>query len=166
VARWTGTWLSGPLGPAADRDTDPSWPGRRFGLPEAGAGAVAATSARLAALLVDVVVGALLGGLVNAVIGDPTSLQRTLAVNGSFALQVMVLQSLTGQSMGMRLVGIRVARPAQHAAVPGFLPVAVRTALLFLVLPALLLDQDGRGLHDKAAGTVVLQARGGRRRAG
>jgi len=38
-------------------------------------------------------------------------------VAGAFALQVVLLQSLTGQSIGMRLLGIRVARlGAQHLA--------------------------------------------------
>jgi uncharacterized RDD family membrane protein YckC len=155
VARWTGDWISGLASGPAEGD----WPGRRLGLPEEGAGAVASIVARFGALVVDLVVGALIGALVNAYLGDPSALERTLAVNGSFALQVIVLQSLTGQSIGMRLVGIRVARLADPAAAPGFLPVAIRTALLFLVLPAVVMDRDGRGLHDKAGGTIVLEAR-------
>jgi uncharacterized RDD family membrane protein YckC len=79
---------------------------------------------------------------------------------------VILLQSLTGQSIGMRLVGIRVARLASLDAPPGFLPAAIRTALIFLVIPAVVLDRDGRGLHDKAAGTVVLRAEGSRSFAG
>jgi uncharacterized RDD family membrane protein YckC len=35
----------------------------------------------------------------------------------------------------------------------------VRTVLLCLVIPAFIWDRDGRGLHDKAAGTVVVRAR-------
>ncbi|MEX2289131.1 MAG: RDD family protein [Mycobacteriales bacterium] len=159
MARWTGTWMSGPAAAGAERRPEGVWPGRRYGFPQDGSGAVATTGAKLAALLVDIAVGALIGGLLNAYLGDPTSLQRTLATNGSFALQVILLQSLTGQSMGMRLLGIRVARLADPAGIPGFLPAAVRTALLFLVLPAVILDRDGRGLHDKAAGTVVLRVR-------
>ena len=33
---------------------------------------------------------------------------------------------------------------------------AVRTVLLCLVLPLMIVDPDGRSLHDKAAGTVEL----------
>jgi uncharacterized RDD family membrane protein YckC len=35
--------------------------------------------------------------------------------------------------------------------------VVVRTALLCLFLPATFWDHDGRGLHDKAAGTVIVR---------
>ena len=38
------------------------------------------------------------------------------------------------------------------------MPVALRTALLLLLVPALITDRDGRGLHDRAAGTVVVRA--------
>ncbi len=34
----------------------------------------------------------------------------------------------------------------------------VRTALIALVVPPLVFDRDGRGLHDMAAGTVVVHA--------
>lgn len=164
MARWTGTWLSGLAAAGADREG--VWPGRRYGLPPEGPDAVATTGSRFAALLVDIVIGALIGALVNGYLEDPTSLQRTLATNGSFALQVILLQSLTGQSLGMLLIGIRVARLTEPAQSPGFLPVAVRTALIFLVVPAVILDRDGRGLHDKAGGTVVLRAKGARSFAG
>lgn len=131
-----------------------------MGLPEQGAGAMATTGARVAALFVDILVGGLIGGLVNVFVTDPSSNVRALAANGAFALQVLILTALTGQSVGMRLLGIRVARIKDPAAVPGFLPTAVRLMLLCLVLPALVFDRDGRGLHDKAAGTAVLRAKG------
>ena len=35
----------------------------------------------------------------------------------------------------------------------------VRTALLVLVTPAVIWDPDQRGLHDKAAGTVLVRRR-------
>ena len=165
MARWTGTWISGLAAAGVARPAG-TWPGRRHGFPEDGPGAVATTGSRFAALVVDILVGGLIAALVNGYLGDPTLLERNLAVNGSFALQVILLQSLTGQSLGMRLIGIRVAPLQQPDAVPGFLPVAVRTALLFLVVPAVVLDRDGRGLHDKAAGTVVLRAEGSRSFAG
>ena len=165
MARWTGTWLTGLAAAGAERPAG-VWPGRRYGLPEDGPGAVATTGSRFAALFVDILVGGLVAALVNGYLGDPSLLVRNLVVNGSFAVQVVLLQSLTGQSLGMRLIGIRVARLQQPGAVPGFLPVAVRTALLFLVLPAIVLDRDGRGLHDKAAGTVVLRAESSRSFAG
>jgi uncharacterized RDD family membrane protein YckC len=159
MARWTGTWLSGLAAAGADRRAEGSWSGRRYGLPEEGTGAVATTGSRIAALVLDIVAGALIGGFFLGLLDDPTFLERTLVVDGSLVLQVILLQALTGQSLGMKLAGIRVARVAALEEPPGFVPAALRTALLVLVLPALLLDRDGRGLHDKAAGTIVVRAR-------
>ncbi len=158
MPRWTETWLSGL---PSTRPQD-GWKGRRLGLPPEGVGAVATTGSRLAAFFVDLIVGGAIGGLVNVFVTDPTPLQRTLSGNGAFALQVLVLTALTGQTLGMKLLGLRVARLHDLGAVPGFLPAALRTGLLVLLLPALLFDRDGRGLHDKAAGTVVLRAKTGR----
>jgi uncharacterized RDD family membrane protein YckC len=42
---------------------------------------------------------------------------------------------------------------------PGLWRAALRTALLLLLVPALVWDRDGRGLHDKAAGTVLVHVR-------
>ena len=41
--------------------------------------------------------------------------------------------------------------------VPGLLRAAVRTGLLLLVVPAVVQDGDGRSLHDRAAGTVIVR---------
>ncbi|MCW2679727.1 MAG: domain containing protein [Frankiales bacterium] len=157
MARWTGTWLSGLTAAGADRQAEGSWPGQRYGLPEDGEGAVATTGSRAAALFVDVLAGALIAAFLRSFVDDPSFLVRTLVVDGSMVLQVLLLQALTGQSLGMRLIGIRVGKAAAPGEVPGLVPAAIRTALLVLVLPAVLMDRDGRGLHDKAAGTIVLR---------
>jgi uncharacterized RDD family membrane protein YckC len=157
MARWTGTWLSG-LG-AAGVDTTPrdGWRGRRLGFPPEGAGAIATSGSRIAGFVIDIVAGALIGALVLAFLDTPTDLQRTLASNGAFALQVLVLTTLTGQSLGKRVLGLRVVRLADRDGPPGFLAAAVRTALLVLIVPAVIVDRDGRGLHDRAAGTAVVR---------
>ena len=41
----------------------------------------------------------------------------------------------------------------------GLLTALLRTALLVLLVPALVYDRDKRGLHDRAAKTVVVRAR-------
>lgn len=161
MARWTGTWLSGLGAAGVAVRPEGDWPGRRFGLPADGSGALAGTGARLAAFVLDLLAGALIGGLINGLVVDPTEGQRILAANGAFALQVLLLTALTGQSLGMRVVGLRVRRlrTGPPADPPGFLPAAIRTALLLLFLPALIFDRDGRGLHDKAAGTAVVRTK-------
>lgn len=132
--------------------------GSGLGLPAEGPGSVASVGARVVAFLLDAAAGVLLGGLVGIGV-DLTPLERGLVNNGAFALQMVVLQALTGQSLGMRVVGLRVHRLTSPDGLPGFLPALVRTALLLLLLPAVVFDRDGRGLHDRAASTVVVRAR-------
>lgn len=133
--------------------------GASLGLPATGPRSVASLGQRVVAFVLDVLAGALIGGLLNAFVVDPEPLQRSLAANGAFAVEVAILTALTGQTIGMRLVGIRVLRLSAPDGLPGFVSALVRTALLMLVLPAVVFDRDGRGLHDRAAGTIVVRAR-------
>src|SRR5690606_19138278 len=87
-----------------------------------------------------------------------------------FAVENLVLVSTLGTTVGHRLLGLQVLRllpvpvdtPAGRTRVvgpPGFRAGLIRTVLLCLVVPALIPDADNRGLHDRAAGTVILRAR-------
>ena len=70
---------------------------------------------------------------------------------------VTVLTWLGGASMGQRLLGLRVVRLGGR---PIGLPRAfLRTLLVCLVVPAVVWDRDGRGMHDKLAGTAQLRLR-------
>lgn len=81
----------------------------------------------------------------------------TLAI---FAAQHLVLVASLGTTIGHRLVGMRVVREDGGAYV-GLLKALARTVLLLMVLPAVVWDEDGRGLHDRGAGTVIVRwARG------
>jgi len=70
-----------------------------------------------------------------------------------FAVENLLLVGTLGSTIGHRVVGLRVVSTDGKAARP--LQVLVRTVLLCLFLPAMFWDKDGRGLHDKAAGTVI-----------
>ncbi len=83
-----------------------------------------------------------------------------------FALENMVMVSVLGYTVGHRVMGMAVLRltpddittpSAWLAHVPGPRAALVRTALLCLALPAMFSDRDGRGYHDRAAGTVILR---------
>lgn len=63
-----------------------------------------------------------------------------------------------GITPGMFALGIRVAR-IDGAAMVGPLRAIPRTIMVGVVIPAVIWDADGRGLHDKAVGTVVLRFR-------
>ncbi|WP_249223261.1 RDD family protein [Microbacterium sp. CIAB417] len=70
-------------------------------------------------------------------------------------LQIVFIPTLGG-SPGHRIVGLRVVR-AGGGWVGLWRPI-VRTLLLVVVIPAVIWDPDQRGLHDKAAGTILLRA--------
>jgi len=67
---------------------------------------------------------------------------------------------LFGQTPGMWATKIRCVSFADGQPV-GIGPALVRGVLLALVVPALIMDGDRRGLHDRAAGTVVVILPGG-----
>jgi uncharacterized RDD family membrane protein YckC len=130
--------------------------GSSLGLPESGPGSVASLGIRVAAYLVDSVSSALIAALFVPDLYDGRRGILTLVV---FVLQYLLLGSLTGQTLGMRLLGLRMMRLTARDAPPTFTPMAIRSALLVLLIPAVVFDRDGRGLHDKAAGTVVVRTR-------
>jgi uncharacterized RDD family membrane protein YckC len=66
-----------------------------------------------------------------------------------------VLIGLFGRTVGMSLAGIRCISMADGGAIglgKGF----VRAILLALLIPAMIMDASRRGLHDRAAGSVVV----------
>lgn len=132
------------------------FPGERLGLPETGPASVARFGRRLAALLVDWVASLLLVRLFfpHLGYGTPESSFATLMV---FALELIFFTWVAGASFGQRLLGMQVVRLDGRA--PGLGRAIVRTLLLCLAVPALIWDQDSRGLHDRTAGTVLLRSR-------
>jgi len=168
-----GAWLEGTPGGRS--------PGRVTGLrlPDEGPGALAPLSRRTAALVVD-------WGLSMAVASifwqDPAALgPRVLGAEPWATLLVfvgstVVLVGLLGHTVGHRALGLRVARvvpvpdptpvradgeggPQRMAAKgpPGLVAAALRTVLLAMVIPPVVWDRAGRGMHDVAARTVVVR---------
>lgn len=80
----------------------------------------------------------------------------TLILLAIFALEHLLLLSTTGYTLGHRIVGLRVV--SLDGRTPRPTQVLVRTLLLCLFLPAMFWDKDGRGLHDKAAGTLLVRS--------
>ena len=121
------------------------------GLPEAGPGSVAPAGPRLGAFLVDVV----LSGLVAALFTAPElPRNRSLLV---FAVLYFGFTVLGGQTPGMRLLQLRVARVDRKVPV-GLWRAAVRTLGVILLIPALIRDGEGRSLHDRLTQTAVVRA--------
>jgi uncharacterized RDD family membrane protein YckC len=153
VGRVSGSWLDGPGGASVAADAG-GYVGERLGLPPDGARSVAGMGRRLGALFIDWVIA--------LVIVSPFTGHRPFAPGSNspwvlavFAAEYIVLVSLIGRTIGMRLCGIAVMR--LDGGRVGFPAVVVRTFLLLLFVPAVIYDRDRRGLHDKAAGCVVVR---------
>lgn len=158
-----GSWLEGTPGGSAESG--------RLGLPATGRGSPAGLPRRLIGVAVDwllsLAVSSVLfpaddAGAMGLLAGAPLA---TLAV---FGASTAVLVALLGHTIGHRLVGVGVVRlrdvtgavagdGAARQRPPGLVAAVVRTVLLCLVIPAAVWDGDGRGLHDVAAGTVIVR---------
>lgn len=140
--RWAGSWLPGSR---AAREEN-GYPGQRFGLPEEGPKSVAGVGRRLGALLIDWLLCMIISLAVFR------TQVWTIAI---FAAEVYLLTALTGFTVGKRLLGLRVVRLDGKPV--GLWWALVRTLLLLAVVPPLVFDSDLRGLHDKAANTLVIR---------
>lgn len=152
-----GSWLEGiPTDPnAADR----------LGLPVNGPGSRATLGPRVLALMVDWAVATLIAYLVLGIAGERRGFWEGLAEVpplsqlGIFAVMTWLLVATLGSTIGHRIFGLRVLRLDDRRRPVGLARAAIRTALLCLVIPAVVWDAEGRGLHDKAAGTVLVRTR-------
>ncbi|MBS2963591.1 RDD family protein [Actinocrinis puniceicyclus] len=145
-----GGWLEGPrAGSAQDAE---GYRGRRLGLPESGPGSLAPQGRRLGALVVDWAVAEMLA---LAFGWHASSAQGQWGTIALFGAEHLVLLSLWGTTLGKRLFGLRVGKLGGPLTP---LHVILRTVLLLLVVPAVVWDRDGRGLHDRLAGTVEVRS--------
>jgi uncharacterized RDD family membrane protein YckC len=153
MARWIESWMPGSPGGAAG-DTAGTHPGERFGLPAHGVSSVAGFGRRAVALLVDWLIAY---GIAALLIGPGALDDRNLGwtVLGVWFLITAVPVAAFGASAGMTALGIRVAS-LDSAAVVGVPRALLRTFMIALVLPAIFRDEDGRGWHDRAVGSVVV----------
>jgi uncharacterized RDD family membrane protein YckC len=132
--------------------------GERLGLPATGQGAIAKTNPRIWAFIVDALAASLVAGLFVSARGAPGTTSHLPGLWSwiPFVLDYVVGLLVAGRSLGMYLLKIRVIRVDQDAAIgPG--RAIVRTVLLSLLIPALVWDRDGRGMHDRFTDTAVVQ---------
>ena len=146
-----GGWLQGPGASSADEGAPPTgYPGERLGLPAGGPGAIAPLGRRVLGVVLDWAFALLIAGGVLRPLewGQFAPLVALLAMN-------VVLVGTAGFTVGHRIAGLRVQ--AVDGALPGPVRALVRGVLLCLAIPAVFWDRDQRGLHDKAAGTVIVR---------
>lgn len=139
--------------------TPQSFRGETLGLPELGAGSLATTGQRLGAFVVDALASALVAALFVRVAGGRGAGGH---LPGSWSLIPFVIDYVIGglvggRTLGMYLFGLRLVRVDRPAAIDP-LRAVYRTALLLLLVPAVIWDRDGRGLHDRLTDTAVVRA--------
>ncbi|MFF4544142.1 RDD family protein [Streptomyces sp. NPDC001435] len=147
-----GSWLSGPRAAMEDAGADFGYRGEQLGLPEEGPGSIARPGRRLGALAVDWGLCLLIAyGLIT------DSYNKAAQVWAPLILLVLLVLTLgtVGSTPGKRLFGLRVVALDTGRVNP--LRALLRTVLFFLAVPALVWDRDGRGLHDRLAGTVEVR---------
>jgi uncharacterized RDD family membrane protein YckC len=150
--RVLGSWLEGPRAAAEQQGVIFPPRGVRLGLPESGSGSVAPIGRRVLALLVDWLIA---GGLVIVTGGRTTDRLYGWIVLAVFAVITWGALSLTGRTPGHRLLRLHLVDLSGRRFQPA--RVLLRQLLVCLAVPALIWDADGRGLHDKAAGTVLVR---------
>lgn len=124
------------------------YPGERLGLPQDGPGSIAKLGRRVGAIAIDWACAVIVS--IAFFSYDP------LATTVIFAIVQIVFIPTLGGSPGHRLLRMRVQR--LPGGWPGLWRPILRTVLLVLVIPAVIWDADHRGLHDKAAGTVLVRS--------
>ena len=151
-----GSWLEGTPGGGEPEGVS------RLGLPLTGRGSLASVPRRIVAVGIDWMLCLLIA---SAFFPDPDAVAGSiltgdpLATLAVFGVSTFVLVALLGNTVGQRLVGLRVSRlqDVPTTRPPGPWAAAVRTVLLCLVIPAAVWDAAGRGLHDTAARTVIVR---------
>jgi uncharacterized RDD family membrane protein YckC len=109
----------------------------------------ASLARRFGALFIDWIASLIVSGVFADPLRDAWSPVLVLIVLYGFGV------GLAGQTLGMWVMRIRCVGVADGRPV-GLPRGLLRGALLALVVPALIMDGDRRGLHDRAAGSIVL----------
>jgi uncharacterized RDD family membrane protein YckC len=137
-----------------------AWRGQTLGLPETGPGSLSTTGRRLLSFIVDSLASALIAGLFVQVIHHGHHHDVAGRLPGSWSLVPFALDYLlgilfAGRTLGMYLFGLRIVRVDRDEAVTPW-RAFTRTLLLMLLIPAVVWDRDGRGLHDRYSDTAVV----------
>lgn len=136
---------------------DDSYPGQGLGLPASGRGALASWGSRLGALVLDwgasmvVAIGAFGGGVLTE------TGWRAWMILAVFVAQKALLTALTGSSFGQLVSRVGVIRVGGEPV--GWWRAIARAVLVGLVVPAVVVGADRRGLNDLLLGTVVVNRR-------
>ncbi|GAB2915083.1 RDD family protein [Rhodococcus aerolatus] len=158
----TGSWLGGDASLPPTSDEPQSHPGELLGLPAHGPGSLPGLGRRAAAVTLDWLMALAVAGLLPG--GRSTT---TLLVWAAVGVVAVALFAFTpGQLvMGIRVVAVPTPAEAARgdvvspAVAVGWRRALVRSLLLAVVLPAIIMDRDGRGLQDRLSSTALVRSR-------
>lgn len=88
---------------------------------------------------------------------DYGSMESSFATLAVFFVEVTLLTWLVQGSFGQLIVGLRVVLITGGRL--SLWRAALRTALVCLVIPAVIYDDQGRGLQDRAVGSICIRSR-------
>ncbi|RNE49531.1 RDD family protein [Corynebacterium alimapuense] len=151
------SWLDGPQIPGEhDDELSPGrWPGEKLGLPASGPNSLATVARRAGGVTIDWVMSwmaAIAFVQVTDVLGSTPTVTLIF-----WAILGIVTGWLFSRTPGHMLLGMGIARVDVGGAKVGLRRAIVRTLLTAFILPAAMVDADGRGLHDRATGTAVIR---------
>lgn len=135
----------------------PSWPGQDLGLPQQGQGSLATWWARITALVLDWAISMVVAWAIFGIGALRGTDWRSFTILGVFFVQSTLFTAFTGGSAGKLITRIGVLRVDWQPL--GFLRAVARQFMVCLVIPALVIGPDRRGLHDLACGSVVVNRR-------
>jgi uncharacterized RDD family membrane protein YckC len=141
----------GYRGPVTSAASAPDWPGKRLGLPAEGPRSIGRLGRRLVAILIDWG-AALLISFAFFRTSQGTDAFVNLAV---FAVLQIAFLELVGATPGHLICRMRLV-PVTGGRLVWWRPIW-RTLLLCIVIPAVIWDRDQRGVHDRAAGTMLVR---------
>lgn len=148
--RALGSWLDGPP------RLHPGYAGQRLGLPQDGRGSIASFGEKLLAIVIDLMSSSLIGLLLVRPTSDQGErLWNTVSV-GVFIVVTSAGLMTSGRTIGMRVMALQVVRADGRRVGP---LAVVRQILVALLVPALFVNRDRRGLHDRLTSTMVVRIR-------
>jgi uncharacterized RDD family membrane protein YckC len=134
------------------------FPGERLGRPTSGRGSIGRPGRRIAALLIDwtaaTVIATAFFGYDQFALPEQAGWTMFAPMIVFSALQIIFIPTIGG-SPGHRILGMRIEM--LRGGWVGLWRPIVRTALIILVIPAVIWDADQRGIHDKVVGTVLVR---------
>jgi uncharacterized RDD family membrane protein YckC len=108
---------------------------------------------RLGALLVDWIIASLSAAALAGTHYPPKDIKENLIITAFFVVEMSVLTGLVGFTIGKRIFQLKVENPDGQPI--GVARAFVRSLLVCLVIPAIVMNDDQRGIHDLAAGSRV-----------